>query len=160
MRFADFHEGQVIDAGRQRVDEAEILEFASRYDPQPFHVDRAAASATRWGGLIASGWHTCGIAMSLAARNVLNGSESFGSPGIDELRWEAPVRPGDELRLTITVVSTRVSSSGTYGILRWRWELVNQTETRVLSLVATSLFDVARSSLASGEGLRQDDSRD
>ena len=152
MRFADFHEGQVIDAGRQRVEEAEIIEFARRYDPQPFHIDVTAAAATRWGGLIASGWHTCGIAMSLAARNVLAGSESFGSPGIDELRWDAPVRPGTELRLTITVLSSRVSSSGAYGIVRWRWELHDQAGARVLSLVAVSLFDVGAGPLPPAEG--------
>ncbi len=143
MRFADFHDGQVIDAGSERIDEADILAFATRYDPQPFHVDPAAAAASRWGGLIASGWQTCGIAMSMAARKTLAGSESFGSPGLEELRWEAPVRPGDELRLTITVLSTRVSSSGTTGILRWRWELHNQHGTRVLTVVAVTLFDLS-----------------
>jgi acyl dehydratase len=148
MRFADLHEGLQIYAGCQRVDEAEILEFATKYDPQPFHVDRDAAARTRWGGLIASGWHTCGIAMSLAARNVLAGSASVGSPGIDELRWPVPVRPGNELHLRITVLSRRVSSSGEYGIVRWRWELLNQDETCVLSLVATSLLDVRNASEA------------
>lgn len=140
MRFADFHAGSVIEAGSYRVTEHEILEFAAKYDPQPFHTDREAAARSRWGGIIASGWHTCGIAMSLVARNVLQGSESFGSPGIDELRWDAPVRADDELRLTITVISSRVSSSGTYGIVRWQWELHNQSRIRVLSLIATSLF--------------------
>ena len=132
--------GDVLDAGSYRVDEREIIEFASRYDPQPFHTDRDAAAGSQWGGLIASGWHTCGIAMSLAARGVLAGTRSIGSPGIDELRWNAPVRPGDELRLRITVIENRVSSSGAYDVVRWRWELHNQQGVRVLSLIATSLF--------------------
>lgn len=142
MKFADLRAGLVIDGGTRRVDEAEIVEFGRKYDPQPFHVDAAAAARTRWGGLIASGWQTCAMAMRLAVDNVLADSDSIGSPGIDELRWEAPVRPGDELRLAITVLSTRVSSSGEFGIVRWRWELTNQSGTRVLSLSASSLFAI------------------
>ena len=133
--------GDVIDAGSYRVDEREIVELASHYDPQPFHTDPQAAAHSQWKGIIASGWHTCGIAMKLAARNVLAGTRSIASPGIDELRWSAPVRPGDELRLTITVLNNQVSSSGAYDVLRWRWELHNQDGVRVLSLIVTSLFN-------------------
>ncbi len=150
MKFADFHAGLVIDAGRRRVDEAEIIEFARKYDPQPFHIDGDAAARTRWGGLIASGWHTCAVAMRLAVDNVLADSESIGSPGIDELRWEAPVRPGDELSLKIFVLSTRTSSTGEFGIVRWRWELTNQSGTRVLSLSASSLFAVGGAGTTQG----------
>jgi acyl dehydratase len=141
MRFADIPVG-LIDGGRRVVTEDEIVEFASKYDPQPFHVDRAAAARTRWGGVIASGWHTCSIAMSLAVAAVLRDSESVGSPGVEDIRWEAPVRAGDELALTIRVLSKRISSSGEYGILRWTWEVHNQTAVRVLSVTATSLFAV------------------
>lgn len=142
MQFADFKAGSVLHAGPRHVDEQEIIEFARRYDPQPFHVDRELAARTRWRGLIASGWMTCGIAMELAVRHVLDGSDSIGSPGLDEIRWENPVRPGDALSLTLTVLESRMSSSGTTGVLRWRWELHNQAGARVLSLLATSLFDV------------------
>jgi acyl dehydratase len=93
--------------------------------------------------LIASGWMTCAIAMELAVGGVLVDSDSFGSPGVEALRWERPVRPGDRLSLTVTVLEKRVSSAGATGIVRWRWELENQRAERVLSMTATSFFDVA-----------------
>lgn len=144
----DFHQlvpGLVLRAGPREVSEEEILEFARRYDPQPFHVDREFAAASRWGGLIASGWMTCAIAMDLVVRNILAGSRSIGSPGIDELRWERPVRPGDRLWLRVTVLESRVSSSGGTGIVHWRWELHNQEEARVLSLIGISMFELTGS---------------
>lgn len=141
MRFDDFKPGAVFRAGPREVSEQEIVEFARRYDPQPFHVDREAAQASRWGGLISSGWMTCGIAMELAVRHVLEGSGSIGSPGIETLKWEAPVRPGDRLSLCLTVLDSRMSSSGSLGIVRWRWELTNQNAVRVLDLIATSFFE-------------------
>lgn len=143
MRFRDLVAGARFETAARRVTEAEIVEFARRYDPQPFHVDREKAAASRWGGLISSGWMTCAIAMELAVEHVLAGSESIGSPGVDELRWERPVRPGDELRLTVTVLESRVSSAGTTGIVRWRWELHNQRGERVLGLTAASFFEVS-----------------
>jgi acyl dehydratase len=142
MQFPDFACGRIIHAGPREVTREEILEFARRYDAQPFHVDEEAASKTRWNGLIASGWMTCSIAMELAARDILAGSTSFGSPGVDELRWANPVRPGDQLSLTVTVLESRISSSGRVGIIRWRWELHNQAGAQVLSLLATSLFEL------------------
>ena len=150
MRFEQFAEGTSLRAGPRPVTAEEIVDFARRYDPQPFHVDPQLAAASRWGGLIASGWMTCGIAMELAVRQILDGSESIGSPGLDELRWENPVRPGDRLVLTLTVLESRVSASGRTGIVRWRWELHNQNNERVLNLVATSLFDVSGSATAAG----------
>jgi acyl dehydratase len=141
-KFSDFTPGTVFHAGPRIVTEREIIDFARRYDPQPFHIDPERAAATRWGGLIASGWMTCGIAMELAVRRVLEDSDSIGSPGVEELRWEKPVRPDDALSLCITVLDRRTSSSGATGIVRWRWEVTNQTGVRVLTLVATSLFDV------------------
>jgi acyl dehydratase len=142
MLFEQFVPGAVFHAGPREVGEAEIIEFARRYDPQPFHIDPARAAASRWGGLIASGWLTCAIAMDLAVRHLLEGSGSFGSPGLDQLRWEKPVRPGDRLRLTVTVLESRISSSGDVGIVRWGWELCNQDAVRVMSLTATSFFEV------------------
>ena len=143
MRFRDFTVGTVLRAGPRAVTEEEIIAFARRYDPQPFHVDSASAAASRWGGLIASGWMTGGVAMDLAVRHILDGSESIGSPGVDELKWDNPVRPGDQLLLTISVLESKVSSSGRTGVVRWCWEMHNQSGERVLSLVATSLFDVS-----------------
>jgi acyl dehydratase len=144
MRFSDFAAGAVFRAGPREVTEEEIIHFAQRYDPQPFHVDPEEAAGTRWGGLISSGWLTCAIAMELAVRHVLAGSGSIGSPGLEIVQWEKPVRPGDCLRLCITVLESRVSSSGTVGVVRWRWELTNQNDVRVLNLISTSLFDLPR----------------
>lgn len=142
MRFAEFSTGMELWAGPRRVDEAEILEFARRYDPQWFHTDPARAEASRWKGLIASGWMTGGIAMTLMAEGPLAGSESFGSPGLDYLKWLAPVRPGDALRVRATVLETKVSSSGKVGVLHWRWQLFNQDDVEVLDLAASSLFEL------------------
>lgn len=140
MKFADFTPGLVITAGSAPMTEDALLDFARQWDPQPFHLDRAAAESSRWRGLIASGWHTCAIAMRLAVDHVLNGADSVGSPGIDELRWHMPVRPGDVLTLTLHVLATRVSSSGELGIVSWRWEVHNQNADKVLTLLANSLF--------------------
>ena len=142
MKFADFHAGQVLEFGSYEVSEQELVEFARRFDPQPFHTDRAAAAKTRWGGLIASGFHTCAIAMRLIADNVLDGSESFGSPGLSSLKWLHPVKPGDRLRMQAEILNTKRSSNGRVGVLLWRWVLVNQNGTPVLDLVVTSLFDL------------------
>jgi acyl dehydratase len=143
MKFAEFHPGQVIEAGPVGVSAEEIVAFARQYDPQWFHVDVERAIAGRHGGLIASGWQTCGLAMRLAVQVALEGSESFASPGLSSLRWLHPVRPGDELRLKITVLETRRSrSQGALGILRWRWQMFNQHGTEVLDVEATSLFDL------------------
>ncbi|MCC7067489.1 MAG: MaoC family dehydratase [Burkholderiales bacterium] len=144
MKFAEFHVGQVIEVGPYEVSEREILSFARQWDPQWFHVDPEAAANGRFGGLIASGWHTCGIAMRLAVDRVLAGSESFASPGLAYVRWPHPVRPGDTLRLRITVVEHRRSTARPdLGVLRARWQLFNGEMTEVLDLEATSLFALA-----------------
>jgi acyl dehydratase len=150
MKFAEFKPEMQIECGSHLVTEDEILSFAKKYDPQLFHVDVAQAQAGRWNGLIASGWMTCCIAMDLVVRRVLEGSESFGSPGVEELRWENPVRPGDTLRVSVTVLESRVSSSGRNGIVRWRWDVHTQRSQRVLTLIATSLFDVAGAARSGG----------
>ena len=146
MKFAEFHAGQVITAGPLTLSERDIIEFAERWDPQWFHTDPVAAAEGRHGGLIASGWQTCGVAMRLVAEAALAGSESFASPGLQYVKWTEPVRPGDTLRVVATVLETRCSSSKrTMGILRWRWQLYNQHEVQVLDLEATSLFDLSTS---------------
>jgi acyl dehydratase len=125
------------------VTEGEIIDFARRYDPQPFHTDPERAARSRWGGIIASGWLTCCIAMELVVRQVLIGSESFGSPGVEELQWTQPVRPGDFLRVVVTVLESRISSSGRVGSVRWEWAVLNQAGLVVSRMVATSLFDIS-----------------
>jgi acyl dehydratase len=142
MRFEQIQTGTTINGGRRGVTEAEIIEFAKRYDPQWFHVDPVRAQNSRWKGLIASGWMTCSIAMELAVKSVLGDSESIGSPGIEQLKWLNPVRPGDELELRIEVMETRLSRSGCVGIVKWRWVLTTQAGVPVLDLIATSLFQI------------------
>ncbi|MEJ8823163.1 MaoC family dehydratase [Variovorax humicola] len=141
MKFAEFHVGQLIEAGPHQVTEEEVLSFARSWDPQWFHTDPAAAGEGPFQGLIASGWHTCAIAMRLIAQAALAGSESFASPGLKYVKWPKPVRPGDALSLVAEVVAVRTSRSGkALGILDWRWQLFNQNGVVVLDLEATSLF--------------------
>lgn len=143
MKFAEFHVGQVIEAGPYALSEAELLQFARAYDPQWFHTDATAAGGGPFGGLIASGWHTCAIAMRLVVEAALAGSESFASPGLQYVKWRQPVRAGDVLRLRAEVISVRVSERRpSLGILDWQWQLFNQRELCVLDLQATSLFQL------------------
>lgn len=141
MRFAELTAGRIIDCGTASLTEREIVEFGRAYDPQPFHTDVDSANAGPWKGLIASGWQTCGIAMRLIGNRILDGSESYGSPGLSYIKWDNPVRPGDILRCTVDVVEQRTSRSNpSLGIVRWRWLLVNQDGASVLDTEVTSLF--------------------
>ncbi|SHH92569.1 MaoC family dehydratase [Pollutimonas bauzanensis] len=143
MKFSEFEVGMVITHPPVVVTEEEMLAFARSYDPQWFHVDAERAKQGRWDGLIASGWLTCSMAMRMAVDAALHDSESFGSPGLEKVRWLAPVRPGDALRLEASVDSKRISSSrDDLGIIRWSWRLFNQRGEQVLELEATSLFDL------------------
>ncbi len=147
MRFADFHEGMTADIGPATLTEQEIIEFARHYDPQWFHTDPDRAANGWHGGLIASGWHTCSLAMRLTVDNFLQDSDSFGSPGLVYLKWLAPVRPNDVLMLRATVLEKRVSAKNPrIGVMRWRWQLRNQDQVEVLDLEATTLFDLKDSS--------------
>jgi len=143
MKFADFKEGMVIKHGPVHVSEADILDFARRYDPQWFHIDVARAQASRWGGLIASGWHTCALAMRMAVEGFLHDSDAFGSPGLGQVRWRVPVRPGDDLCLHAKVDAVRRSSSReNLGVVTWTWSVLNQQGEVVLELETTGLFDL------------------
>ena len=144
MKFSEIRVGQVLEFGSYDMTEPEIIEFASHYDPQPFHIDPAAAKATQWGGIIASGFHTCSVAMRLIVDNVLAGSESSGSPGLNSIRWLKPVRPGDTLSMRVEVLEVKRSASGGTGIVVWQWQLKNQHSDLVLDLVCTSLFDLRK----------------
>ena len=139
--FEDFAEGQVYELGETTVSEAEILEFARRFDPQPFHIDPDAARRSLYGGLIASGWHTGSIYMGLMVRHLLHESASLGSAGIDELRWLKPVRPGDRLRARLTVTSLRPSSKRTdRGTVFTQGEMFNQNGDRVFFVRSSGMF--------------------
>ncbi len=146
MKFADFIEGMVADTTTFSVHEQSIIDFARQHDPQWFHLDVQAADEGPYAGLIASGWQTACLAMRHAVDAFLEGSESFGSPGLAYLKWLAPVRPNDVLYLRVTVLEKRLSSRNpALGVLRWRWQVFNQNDICVLELEATSLFDLTRS---------------
>ena len=139
--FDDFVIGQTFELGSVTVTEAEIVEFATRYDPQPFHVDPEAAKSSSFGGLIASGWHTAAMFMRLLADGLLKETSSQGSSGIEELRWLAPVRPGDTLRARYTVEdATPSASKPNRGTVRFLSEMFNQDDVIVLSMRGRGLF--------------------
>ena len=141
MRYAELEPGRVIDAGPYEVTEDEILSFATAYDTQWFHTDPAAAQAGPFGGLIASGIHTCAIAMRMVADTVLAGSEALASPGLRQVKWPHPVRPGDRLGLQVEILSRRISRThASRGLIDYRWILRNQAGTVVLDLEATAIF--------------------
>ena len=139
--FEDYPPGAVFEGGTVEVSEAEILEFARRYDPQTMHTDPAAAAHGFFGGLIASGWHTAALMIRLFAAHFLSPASSLASPGIDELRWLKPVRPGDVLSLRVTVTEARRSrSKPDQGVVRSLVEVLNQEGEVVMSLKPISLI--------------------
>lgn len=143
MKFSELKPGMIIKGGPVKITEADILAFATQFDPQWFHTDPKRAQSGRWGGLIASGWHTCAITMRMAVDAFLHDSESFGSPGLGEVRWKVPVRPGDVLRLEAKVMGVRKSSQrDDLGIVTWVWAVFNQQDQIVLEVDATNLFDL------------------
>ena len=142
MRYLeDFDEGQTFELGEEVVREREILDFARRFDAQPFHVDAEAAKKSIYGGLIASGWHTASIFMGLLVRGLLYDVASMGAGGIDELRWLKPVRPDDRLRARLTVLGRRPSTKhADRGLLHCMGEMFNQDGERVLSIRWSALL--------------------
>ncbi len=139
--FEDFTPGEVTEIGPIEVSEAEILEFARRYDPQPFHIDPVAAQDGPFGGLIASGWHTAALFMGMFVRDILLDSASMGSPGVEEIRWTAPVRPGDVLRGRVTVTDVQPSSKNAgRGTVFTSSEVHTEDGTLVMTLKARGFF--------------------
>lgn len=139
--FEDFQPGQVREIQGPAVTGAEIVEFARKYDPQPFHIDEDAAKSSFYGGLIASGWQTVSLCMRLMCDLYLLESASLGSPGVDEIRWVKPVRPGDRLRLRMFVLETRISRSRPeMGSVRARWEVFNQNDEQVMHMTGWGMF--------------------
>jgi acyl dehydratase len=139
--FEDFQEGETIELGSRPLSEAEIIQFARQFDPQPFHLDPDKAEDSIFGGLVASGWHTIGLYMRLLVDNMLNDATSLGSPGLDNLRFSNPVRPGDTLTGRFTVLELRTSNSRpTVGIIKGKGEMLNQKGQVVLSLESIGFF--------------------
>ncbi|HEY1868872.1 MAG TPA: MaoC family dehydratase [Candidatus Cybelea sp.] len=139
--FEDYADGDVYEFGSILLDEAAVVEFGRQYDPQFLHVDPERAARGPYGGLIASGWQTTATAMRLFVDNFLPDGASMGSPGVDELRWFAPVRPGDVLRIRVTVLSTRISrSKPDRGIVETRIETLNGRDTVVATMRAVNFM--------------------
>jgi acyl dehydratase len=139
--FEDFEIGSSQKYGNYSVTEEEIITFATKFDPQPFHLSQEAGKATHFGGLCASGWHTCAIAMRMTVDNLPENSASLGSPGIDELRWTKPVFPGDTLHMESTVLDKKPSRSRPYmGTVVLHNEIYNQNDELVLSFKPIVMF--------------------
>jgi acyl dehydratase len=136
----DYVVGAAYEFGSIPVDASEVVKFGQRFDPQPFHTDPEAAKQSSFGGLIASGWHTASLMMRLFVDNYLTRAASLGSPGVDELRWLKPVRPGDDLTLRVTVIeASRSRSKPDRGILRSYVEVLNQDRDVVVTMVALNV---------------------
>jgi len=141
MYFEDFVEGDTFQLGTRQVTREEIIAFAREFDPQPFHVDEAAAADGPFGGLIASGWHTAAMFMRMYVDSILSRAASMGSPGGEELRWLAPVRPGDTLTGRVIIERTEPSSRRPdRGTVYSRSEVLNQDGEVVMRLRARGLF--------------------
>ena len=139
--WEDFPVGQVREFGHYEVSREAVLAFARQFDPQPFHLDDAAAEASLFGRLSASGWHTCAMAMRMMCDGYLLESASLGSPGIEKLNWLKPVYPGDVLHLRIEVLEARpMTSRPLVGLVRSRTTVLNQNDAAVLSMEGVGMF--------------------
>jgi acyl dehydratase len=139
--FEDFYPGQDIDLGTRSVSEEEIIAFASAFDPQPFHVDKEAAAQSIYGGVIASGWHTCSMMMRMVVDGLMAKSASMGSPGLDGVRWLAPVRAGDTLNVRYQTTQVKASNSKPdRGVVWSKWVAINQHGETVCTVEGMGMF--------------------
>ncbi|MBV8842633.1 MAG: MaoC family dehydratase [Bryobacterales bacterium] len=139
--FEDYVPGRVYEFGTISVTEQEIIEFAQKFDPQYFHVDPERAKSGRFGGIVASGWHTVSLTMRLYVDHYLSHVASLASPGVDEVRWPNPVRPGDTLRIRVEILESRPSrSKPDRGVVRARIEALNQRDELALSMIGISII--------------------
>jgi acyl dehydratase len=139
--FEDFFPGQEIPLGSRTVSEEEIIAFATQFDPQPFHIDHEAAAASPYGGVIASGWHTCSMMMRMVVDGMMASASSMGSPGLDKVRWLVPVRAGDTL--TVSYLTTAVKASNSRpdrGVVWSTWQAVNQHGELVCTIEGMGMF--------------------
>jgi len=149
--WEDFTVGRVFKLGSKTVARESTLAFAREYDPQPFHLDDAAAEASLFKRLSASGWHTCAMTMRLMCDGYLNDSAGLGSPGIDELRWLKPVYPGDTITAEMTVLESRVMKSRPHvGLVLSRWRVFNQDGEDVMTMQGWGMFAVRQPVLPDG----------
>jgi acyl dehydratase len=141
LHWEDFQPGHVAVYGPRRVTREEIIAFAAEFDPQPMHMDEAAGGATLLGGLGASGWHTCCLLMRMIADGFLLKAASEGSPGIDELRWLAPLRPDTEIRVRATALERRVSKSKPErGFVKFRFDVIDEQDKVLASLTCSQML--------------------
>jgi acyl dehydratase len=139
--WEDFKVGERSEMGRHTFSADEIVTFARQFDPQPFHTDPQAARESPFGGLIASGWHTCAVGMRLMVDQYIGRTVSLGSPGIEDIRWPKPVRAGDTLTYSRTVIESRASASREgVGLVKHRWEAVNQAGETVLTMEGWGMY--------------------
>ena len=139
--FEDFGVGDIFEIGSKKVTRAEIIAFAEQFDPQPFHTSEEKAKDSIFGGLIASGWHTCAIFMRLYVDHFLAETISLGSPGVDHIRWLKPVFPNDTLSGRITILETKsLSNRPGVGSIKIKCEMLNQNREVVMQLEGTGLF--------------------
>ena len=141
LSWEDFAAGHVTEYGPRQVTRDEIIAFASEFDPQPIHLDEEAARASMLGGLSASGWHTCSLAMRMIADGILHNAMSMGAPGVDEVRWIVPLRPDESITLRATVLDTRVSRSRPdMGFVKFRFDLINQGGTTIMTMTSSIML--------------------
>lgn len=139
--FEDYVPGSVFEFGTVQMTEPEMLDFARKFDPQDFHTSPEKAAQGPFGGLIASGWHTAGAMMKLYADHYLSKASSLGSPGIDEVRWPRPVRPGDSLSVRVSILeANRSRSKPDRGVVRTLVEVLNQKAEVVMSFKAINII--------------------
>jgi len=137
LHWEDFTPGTVTVYGPHLVTREEIVAFAAEFDPQPMHLDEAAAASTLLGGLAASGWHSCCILMRIIADGFVNKTSSMGAPGVDEVRWLKPLRPGTQVRVRTTVLETRASNSRTdIGFVKCLFEMLDEHDDVLTTLVS------------------------
>ena len=139
--FEDFFAGQEIVLGARQVTEDEIVNFATQFDPQPFHVDHDAAAASVFGGVIASGWHTCSMMMRMVVDGLMAAASSMGSPGVDKVRWLLPVRGGDTLTVSYLTTAVKASTSKPdRGVVWSTWRAVNQHGELACTIEGMGMF--------------------
>lgn len=139
--FEDFFPGQEIALGSRTVSEEEIIAFATQFDPQPFHIDHQAAAASPYGGVIASGWHTCSMMMRMVVDGMMASASSMGSPGLDKVRWLLPVRAGDTLTVNYLTTAVKASTSRPdRGVVWSTWQAVNQDGQLVCTIEGMGMF--------------------
>lgn len=141
LHWEDFEPGSVREFGGHTLTRDEIVGFAQQFDPQPFHLDEEAAKASLFGALSASGWHSCALVMRMMCDAYLLRSSSLGSPGLDGIKWLKPVLVGDTLRVRLHVLESRpMKSRAEVGLIRCRWEGVNQRDEIVLTMEGWGMF--------------------